>query len=227
MKITERDIELMGWILEQKFMTERQVRQVFWKGTTKKSRHTYKRLKELEKVGYLKTNKTGVFQDAVYMVRGEGVRQVRAFNQDQGLGELGDVGYSNYRHDLVVTDIRIMFHGLGYRQWLSERVLSRRSDLRRIPDGMVFNNDRRLVVEYELSQKSKRRYRNIFYNYELDNHVKKVLYIVNTPELIEKVFREASGCTKLHFVCLEDLKRGLIHARLKSVSGDPFFTEIF
>ena len=28
MKIMERDIEVMGWILEQKFMTEQQVRRI-------------------------------------------------------------------------------------------------------------------------------------------------------------------------------------------------------
>ena len=220
MKITERDIELMGWILEQKFMTEKQVRRVFWKDIKKKSRHAYKRLNELVKAGFLKVNTEEIYQDVVYTVSAGGIRKVRVFNRSYGLGEVGNVGYSNYRHDLVVTDIRIMFYELGFKQWLSERVLSRRNDLRRVPDGMIFEKGRYLALEYESSQKSKRRYREIFYHYELDSRVNKILYIVDTPELLEKITKEGYACHKLYFVSLEDIKRDLIGARLKSVSGE-------
>ena len=219
MKITNRDIEIMKWLLEQKFMTERQIRRIFWKGIKEDSRHVYIRLKELEKDGFLRTSDLGIFEDRVYMVRGNGLRQIRAFHGNIGLGKISYLGYSNYRHDLVVTDIRIMFHELGFTQWLSERVLSKRNDLRRVPDGMIFENGKYIAVEYESSQKSKRRYREIFYNYELDQGVDKVLYIVDTEELLKKVSRQGEVCQKVYFVSLDEIKSGLLKAGLKSVSG--------
>ncbi len=220
MKITRRDLEIMKWILEQKFMTERQIRRIFWKGIKAGSRHVYIRLKELEKEGLLKVADPEIYEDRVYMVSGKGVRQVRAFYGNCGLGEIDYLGYSNYRHDLVVTDIRIMFHELGFDQWLSERVLSRRNDLRRVPDGMVFNEGRYIAIEYESSQKSKRRYREIFYNYELDRGIDRVLYIVDTVELLEKVSRQGQACQKVYFVSMEEIKRDLLKAKLKGVLGD-------
>ena len=219
MKITERDIELMGWILEQKFMTEKQVRQVFWKGTTKKSRNAYKRMNELQKAGFLRTNDKSTYREAIYTVSTKGIRELRAFNRNRGLGETSDVGYTNYKHDSVVTDIRIMFHGWGYTDWVSERVLSKRNDLRQVPDGMIFHRDRYTAIEYESSQKSKHRYREIFNNYEFDRHVDQVLYIVGTPELAEKVSKEASLCSKLYFVSLGDIERDQTSVMLRSDSG--------
>lgn len=226
MKITSRDLDLLGWILEQKFMTEKQVRAVFWKEVSEKSCETYKRLNELQKGGFLKTEKKRTHTNEIYLVTKKGIGQLKEFNRDRGLCELSDESYSNYRHDLAVTDIRILFHKLGYSYWLSERVLSRREGLRRVPDGMIFNNNKYIAVEFESSQKSKRRYREIFYNYQLDNQVDKVLYIVNSPELAEKVSRGASICSKLHFVSFDDIQRDLINTKLKSGSDGRSLHEL-
>ena len=216
MKITDRDIEILGWILEEKFMTERQIKRMFWKGVTEESREAYKRLRELEKEGFLKTDKEKIYQSAVYGISGKGVRLLMKFGRNQGLGESHDLGYSNYKHDLVVTDIRILFHELGYTHWLSERVLSKRNDFRRIPDGMIFYESRYIAIEYESSQKSKRRYKKIFLDYDFDNHLDKVLYITSTPELAQKLLKEAAYYYKLYFVGLEDLKKDGINTRVKN-----------
>jgi hypothetical protein len=209
-------LDLMGWILEQKFMTEKQVRQVFWNSSIQDNREAYRRLSKLEKAGYLKTNKKRVFSNELYLVTKKGVGQLKEFNRDRCLEELTETDYSNYRHDLAVTDIRILFHSLGYTYWLSERVLAKRNDLRWLPDGMIFNRNEYIAVECESSQKSKRRYREIFYHYELNSRVHKVLYIVSTPELVQKLLREASTCSKLHFVSLENLGNDLLKAKLET-----------
>lgn len=220
MKITERDVEILSWILEQKFMTERQVGQVFWKGLTDWSREVNKRLNEMRKAGLLKKGRTQVYRSSMYLVTREGVRQLKAFGRDQGLGEVRDTDYADYRHDLVVTDIRMMFHGWGYRDWLSERVLLRRNDLKRIPDGMIFNQGKYIAVEYEASQKSKRRYREIFLNYGFDKQIDKVIYVAATAELTETLLKQGSICRKLHFVLLEDLKKDPMRAKLTGTSGE-------
>ncbi len=225
MKITERDIEIMSWILEQRFMTVSQIRRVFWKEITVTSGEAHKRLKELETMGLLTTKKEDVYRNLVYRVSGKGVRHLKVFGRNQGLGEV-DMGYTSFRHDLVETDIRIMFYELGFTQWLSERVLSKRNDLRRVPDGMIFNEGKYMAVEYESSQKSKYRYRRIFLDYELDRNVDKVLYITDTKELAQKVERQAAIYDKPYFVWLGDLKKDLTSARLKGLSGEHSFKEL-
>ena len=226
MKITDRDIELLGWILEQKFMLEKQVRRVFWKGISQKSCAVSKRLNKLQGEGFLKVNKERMYGSLVYLVTRRGVWQLKEFNRTRGLWEVRDTDYSNYRHDLAVTGIRIMFHEWGYTDWLSERVLLRRNDLRQVPDGMIFHRDRYTAIEYESSQKSKRRYRKIFIDYELDRRVDKVLYIVDTPELAQKISREISAWHKPHFVCLGDIQKDSTNAKLKSLDGECSLKEL-
>ncbi len=226
MKVTGRDIEIMAWILEQKFMTKKQIRQVFWKNVPEMSRVVHKRLYKFQKAGLIKMDKKQTYRSAVYTVTAKGVRLLKELSRNRDLGELRDTDYTNYGHDLAVTDIRIMFYEWGYTHWLSERILSKRGDLRRIPDGMIFNEGKYIAVEYESSQKSKRRYREIFLSYEFDRHIDKVLYIVDTQELIRKISQEASVCQKIYFVLLEDLKKDLMSARLKGPSGECSLSEL-
>ncbi len=215
MKITKRDIELMGWVLEQKFMTREQVRKVFWKDITEKSIEDYRRLYELMKAGFLKRSKYAFYKHVIYMVTASGLKELKAFGRNRGLCELADVDYSNYKHDLSVTDIRIMFESWGYREWLSERVVSKLYQLRRLPDGMIYHRGKHVAFEYEASQKSKDRYKDIFFNYELDDQISHVVYVVDNPSLIEKLKDEAITCNKLHFVTLADLDKHQINAPLQ------------
>ena len=46
MVLTLRDIEIMGWVLEQKYMTVDQVKRVFWSGVAKSNIEAYRRLKK-------------------------------------------------------------------------------------------------------------------------------------------------------------------------------------
>jgi hypothetical protein len=218
-KIMERDLEMMRWILEQKFMTEKQLRKVFWKDRLRDNREAYRRFNQLRKAGFLKANRTRVGEGMMYLVTAKAVEELKRSNRNSGLVELDDVGYSNYKHDLGVTDIRILFHGWGYKEWLSERVLCKRGGLRRMPDGMVFNRERYLAIEYEASIKSKQRYREIFYSYEMDRQVNRVLYVVDKSEHILRITKDAPKCGKLHFASMGDIQAKQEGAVLKGASG--------
>jgi len=215
MQIMPRDIEIMGWILEQKFMTRNQIREIFWKDITKKSTEDYRRLCELIKAGFLKRSKCSFYKHVLYMVTASGVRELRASGRNRGLCELPDVDYSQYKHDVIVSDIRIVFNNWGYKDWLSERVLSKVYQLRRLPDGMIFHRGEHVAIEYEASPKSKERYRDIFFNYELDERVNHVIYIVDTRSLVEKLRKEAAVCNKLHFTTLQDFKTHQMNTHLQ------------
>lgn len=216
MKIMRRDVEAMGWILEQKFMTVHQVERVFWKGRGEKSIEAYRRLLELQRAGYLKRSKSGIYRNVLYLVSARGLRQLKIFGRDRGLSEVFDVDYASYRHDAMVTDLRIMFGEWGFNDWASERVLSLHKNLRRLPDGMIYQQGKQFAIEYESTQKSKQRYGDIFLEYQMERQIEKVLYVVETPGLLEKLSVEASICKKLRFVRFQDLARDQLHATLIS-----------
>lgn len=214
MKIVDRDVELMSWILEQKFMTREQIRNVFWKEESKKSVEEYRRLNELEREGYLRRSAKSFYRNVLYLVTAKGVSLLKSFGKHQGLGELYDVGYSQYKHDVAVTDLRILFYWWGYREWVSERVLSKRNDLRYLPDGMIHHCGKNFAIEYESTLKSKYRYREIFLHYEFENQLERVLYVVDSEEMVGKLGQQ-NICDKLHFTTIKNLQEHQLNAQLK------------
>jgi len=226
MRIVERDIELMGWILEQKFMTREQVRRVFWKKAFKRTVEDCRRLGELEEAGFLKRSSRCLYKHVLYTVTAEGVKQLKVHGRDRGLSGLADVDHSNYRHDVVVTDLRIFFHELGYTEWLSERLLIQWPDLRRLPDGMIQHEERSFAVEYESAQKAKDRYKKMFLDYEMDPLVHKTVYVVDYPGLLPKITGLASSYTKLFFVTLQDLERQKLGVKLQGADTEISFSRL-
>ncbi len=226
MKIMPRDVQIMRWIHEQKFMTEGQIRRVFWKGISENSREGYKRLSELERAGYLKRSKKDLYRYGLYLVAAKGIRQLRAFVYDQGLGELNDIEHSLYKHDTSVTDLRILFYGWGYTDWVCERVLYKRNDLRHLPDAMVYHHGNYFAMEYESSQKSKRRYNDIFLEYQMERQIYAVIYVVEIKEMAERLCRTASSYKKIFFTTFQELEEQKLETELKRTKGSCFLKEI-
>ena len=218
MKIVFRDLELMRWILEQKFMTREQIRKEFWRDESKKSIEEYRTLNELESAKLLRRSTESFYRCILYLVTGRGVSLLRSFGKDQGLSELPEVSYSNYKHDVAVTDLRILFDQWGYKDWVSERVLSKINDLRYLPDGMIHHRGRNIAIEYESTLKSTNRYRDIFLHYALERKVDTVLYIVASEKMIEKMSNQKFR-NKIHFVTLQNLQTQELSAQLKGISG--------
>jgi hypothetical protein len=225
-KMMPRDIEAMGWILEQKCMSVEQVERVFWKGISEKSIEAYRRLKELQKAGFLRRTQTSVYRKVLYCVTGGGLRQLKVFGRDRGLSEGSGVHYFSFTHDMAVTDLRILFREWGYADWASERILSLYKDLRRIPDGMVYRSGKRYAVEYESTQKSKKRYEDIFIEYELERKIENVIYVVDTPILLSRLVDIASSYVKILFVQFKDLEEQQVNCRLTSAKAQMSLSEL-
>ena len=146
---------------------------------------------------------------------------------EQGLGEIHDVDYTLYRHDMAVTDLRILFHGWGNTEWVCERILSKRNDLRHLPDAMVYHQGHYLAIEYESSRKSKKRYHDIFIECELDNHMYAVIYVVDSKELVERIREFATPCKKILFTTFQELQDQKLDTLLKGVDGTFALRELF
>jgi len=144
---------------------------------------------------------------------------LKAFGHYQGWSEPYDIDYSMYKHDLVVTDLRILFHQMGCRDWICERVLERRKEFRHLADGMIHHNGNYFAIEYESSQKGKRRYREIFLNYELDNQIKAIIYVQDMPQMAPGISKEASICDKLFFTTFQELQDQKLDTQLNGTNG--------
>jgi hypothetical protein len=221
MEITVRDIDILRWILEQTVMTEEQIRKIFWKDKLKDDREAYRRLNKLKKAGYLKMNTTGLYRSAIYLVTAKGIKELKRSYPNTTFGELSHTTYSKIHHDLVITDLRILFHELGYTHWISRRILQKEGKLRRIPDAMIYNNGKYIAIEYGLSKKSKRLCRKIFIDYHVGcSEINEVIYVVNTPELAQRFIKYARIYGKLHFVTLEDIQKNKMNASILGNSDD-------
>jgi hypothetical protein len=219
MEITARDIGILRWIMEQKVITEEQIRKVFWKDKLKDDREAYRRLSKLKEAGYLKTNTTGLYQRAIYLITRKGLKELKASDPKTALKELSDKGYSSYIHDLIITDLRILFEELGFTHWISRRMLRKERKLMRTPDALIYSNGKHFAIEYGPSKKSKASYKKIFLSYELSNQIDKVIYIVDTKEHLKKIAKYGCIYHRLHFVTLEDIKRNKMNARLLGSSS--------
>ncbi len=217
-QITDRDISLMQWMLEQKFMDAGQVRRVFWKESKADSKEVHRRLGELEKAGFIKRSGKDIFRFLLYVVTKEGLRVLSSLGNTRGLPVLDDVDYSGYRHDSEITDFRIWFHNQGFTDWLSERVLAKRYRLRHLPDGMIHHDGQYLAIEYETAQKSSPRYRAIIYNYEMEDQISEILYIVKGERLKARLQAMAAACSKIHFRTPDDLKGHLADTSLSELN---------
>ncbi len=221
-----RDVEVMGWILEQKFMTVEQVKRVFWKDIKCGSKEAYRRLLALQRAGYLKRSKRSIYRNVLYLVSARGLRQLKVFGRDRGLSEVFDVDYASYKHDVVVTDIRIQLHEWGYTHWACERVLCMHNNLRRLPDGLLQHKGKCFAVEFEGTQKSKQRYGDIFLEYQLDKQIDRVLYIVDTPGLLIKLRTEAAICKKLRFIQFHDFAEHQLNAPVQGAQGQESLADL-
>ena len=214
MYLTERDIEILEWILEQKYMTEDQIKRVFWKGTTEKSREAYIRLSELRKEGILQVLDPEIYRYFHYAVTKKGVKVLKRGGGNAGLKAIDQIDDMTFYHDKVVTEIRILFHEMGYQGWFSERRLSKFGGYKRLPDGMLYYEGKSLAIEWEASQKARRRYVRLFLDYYTHRDIDYVLFIVKKPRLIPKLMDACGTLEKVYFTTLNDLQRDKKRAKI-------------
>jgi hypothetical protein len=83
-----------------------------------------------------------------------------------------------------------------------------------------------VAIEYEASQKTKKRYRKIFLNYELDRKIHEVLYIVDSKELVQTLIDEASKYSKVRFTTMAELKKDALNTRITNSKGTTSLYEV-
>ena len=109
----------------------------------------------------------------------------------------------NEKHDEVLINARLLFEGMDYGVWQSERCLKQRGMRPFIPDGILEIGRRKVAIELELSSKSAAHYKKRFQYYEEHPAIDAVLYIVATPNQRKKILKLSEGCQKIFVTMLK------------------------
>ncbi len=210
--LQDRDVEMMNYCLEQKFLTLEQVAKRFFKSKEgiKYPLHTaYRRVLTLQKFGlvtwfpYEPGGKKGVQTTKL----GEEKLKNRGIEPLPVCG----INYATAEHDRRLTDVRIVFEELGLLSaWTSDRFLKSRVTSGRVPDAIFrFKKGHSVALEVEIAWKGKERYLKIFDEYtdRKFGEVKFLFYICNTVEQIKKLAALTESQPWVYFGLYEQLMR--------------------
>jgi len=208
--LQDRDIEILNYCLEQKFLTLEQVTRRFFrpKEGAKHPLHTaYRRLLTLQKFGMLKLvpwDPSG--KKAVQTTKlGEQELKIR------GLEPLPvcEINYATAEHDRRVTDVRIIFEELGLlSSWTSDRSLKSQVESRRVPDAIFgLQKGHQVALEVEIAWKGKERYQEIFSSYlrKRFGEIQILFYICNTLQQLRNLAELTKGYKWVYYALYEQL----------------------
>jgi len=207
MAINIRDLALLEFCLEQKFMTLEQMARMFFPGNQNVFNWPMKCVRKLAKEGYLCEEKPGFCKQTLYRVTTKGASLLRKHGLGKGLGAIEKIDTRTWEHDLWVTDVRILFYRtLGLKHWKAERLLKQEQE-GKVPDGIVSFKDTDLVIEVERSLKKKRYYEKAL----LDTCIRQfrdeeiILYITANETDKRWLIKQALGWARIYFATITDL----------------------
>lgn len=177
-RLTERDIEIFGFLLDQKFSSLEQLYFKFFdtrKVATEPLPHnlyvTRQRLQVLRKAGLIKTEKIYSEAKSLYLLSQPGFRIFQSKRPHDAYAlPVKSVDFRSYEHDTKVNDCRIAIERTGkMMKWISERRLRMQgfesqfsmNDLPKdlVPDGIfISSKGERIVFEIETTPRKKSRY---------------------------------------------------------------------
>ncbi len=178
LRLTEREVAAIEFLLDQKCASREQVYRAIWKDqVSKSSKYAWDRLNLLERHGLIRSIRVHTRAALYYLVTAKGVRALELLQPDALISPpIRTVHYQEFEHDDRVTECRLLLEEKAFvSAWKSERRLlaellqeaegNRRESLKfiakgRLPDAIFqFQDGTTRAFELELTPKSKARYR--------------------------------------------------------------------
>lgn len=214
MFVTERDLLILKMCLEQKFMTLEQIAKKFFPESRDMFQVPMKRVRLLVKAKLLKAEILRVDQKRLYMTTVRGLNRLKQKQLSGGLGIVKELNVNTWEHDEWVTDVRIHFEKkLKFESWISERTLKKENVRKKVPDGIIGNDDgqqRRLIIEVERHLKNKRYYEEVFSEICTEQYQEDIiLYIVEKESEKEWLKKQAGGWVRIFFATMNGFTQGL------------------
>jgi len=200
--LQSRDLKLLQVLLEQKFLSLRQIQDHFFEG---KERYTYLRVWKLRRFRLIRRLWAGFIKEGIYLATETAHEYFKSLFLEVPI-PLSLPDARTLSHDLLVTEVRFLFEKIGFGlPWTSERVWRmKRSAKLWAPDALLLVEGDAFALEIECVQKMDRRYEDIFSRYEEDTEIAGCLY-VTTESLVGNLMKRAQGFTKIYFTTEKDL----------------------
>ena len=227
MFVTDRDLGILKMCLEQKFMTLFQISRMFFPESRNVWQVPMKRVRTLVKADLLKAVTLRVDAKRLYVATSRGVSLLRQKNLSGGLGALKELNDKTWEHDATVTDVRIIFKKLlDFKNWTPERVLKSANVRKKVPDGIVWNEKHRFIVEVELSLKNKRYYERAFNDMCIKHYPEgNILYIAGKESDKNWLMKQAGGWKRIYFTTMESFDPMRYGVLLLNSSRDRIYLE--
>lgn len=208
-EVTDRDVEIFRFAHEQRYILYNQLRDAFWPERSKKAKACWNRVEQLVQAGYLRKQKSERRKNLNLYFATEKSHEVlkeRGFESGIPL-YVPTKGFEfHLDHDLKVTNIRVLFRELGLASWTSERVIRERDHLKRIPDGVLNVEGKKIAIEFEnYLTKGMKRYEQMYNYYDRHKEYFLVLMVVdaNLKDWLIRLLKY--DCEQVWFVTYKDL----------------------
>lgn len=237
MDINVRDLALLQFGLEEKFMTLDQIAKMFFPKNREVFNWPMKCVRKLVNEGLLYVEKPGFCKPALYRVTRKGAALLRQHDLSNGLGAIEKIDTRSWEHDLWVTDVRIIFfRRLGLKHWKAERVLKQENVKKKVPDGIVSFQGNDLIIEVERTLKKKEYYEKTLMNTcTREYRDETILYITANETDKRWLMKQAGGWVRIYFATITDLtemknsvtffnaegKKFILHRKEDIVYGRP------
>ena len=208
--LQDRDLQILSYGLEQKFLTVEQVsRRFFHPKETSKNPHqsAYLRTLILQKFGMVAL-KPLLVGGKVVVTTDRGAGELDSRGRER-LEPVATVDYRYFEHDRRVTDVRIALESLNLaHSWRSERYLKSDYQVSRVPDAVfTLTNGQRVALEVEIARKGKDRYQKILGEYTGGKfgEVNLLFYVCNTYPQLERLSELTKEYRWVYFALYDQL----------------------
>jgi hypothetical protein len=237
--MTKRDSALIKKIAELGMLSTKQIGEFFFEGVD--IRTVLRRLRKLEVSNLLRRMVGLDTKECLWLVTATGAESssVEIFKTKWSKNMI--------EHDYKLISLRLLLEGAGIaRSWMPEHEIRsqvfrkygmRETKNKLIPDGLigvlVNNKMESVAIELELTLKDKRRYRNIFNQYQDKKNLYAVWYIVPTNSILKslkeswkKNYSSYSGINA-YFSILADVMGNPLEAKLIGSNSVFKLSELF
>ncbi len=209
-RITERDILGVGFVVEQGFATIEQLWKVAW-NEHKSVDYTYRRVVSLERSGFLKTVKVDSITYKIVSPTTKSRNLIASFSQHPI--PLVNASKDIVFHQLDLNGLRILFQEKGLKNWRSAECLAvdpsfKKIGTRHIPDAYYISSDgTRTAIEYDRTLRKKDRIKERLSSYVVelmspDRNIDRLIYLVAPAyfKTYQQIFDQSFGGIKGKFI---------------------------
>ena len=158
-RLTIRDEEAIKWIAEQQVIRFDTLQELFRIRKTPVSKSDlYSICERWKRLGYVKKEKIIGNAPMIIWATSKAIK-LAGLPIDKN-EKFGKPSFSTIHHNCAVSAVRLEYEKIGYK-WICERSLRQEFLSSHLPDGLAYNNEFRILIEVDRTQKKSKRLQNI------------------------------------------------------------------